>query len=184
MAGFPVMPVFLSVFLSSGACAQGAQPTLFGKADFEMEWQLQPQAKLLRVQFLAEKRRLRIEMLDGSDQAMIRDLASGKVAVLVANGTKGAYGSMARPMGAFRPEAVGEVREIIDNKCRDFRFQSRLLCITDDGIPLEVDLGGARLTATRLLRKSQLPALFEVPKELVLKPVPGSTAGPLPSIPF
>lgn len=164
--------------------AQDGAPRLFGKADFEMEWRLFPQNNTLRVHYDAARQRLRIEALDGSDQVMIRDLVTGKVAVLVAGGKRGAYGTTAKPLGAFRPEAIGEIRSVAGQECRDFAFEGRRMCVTDDGIPVEVDLGEGKLVATRLMRRAQHPALFDVPKDITLKPIPGANPGVLPGVPF
>lgn len=164
--------------------AQDGAPKLFGKADFEMEWRLFPQNNTLRVLYEAARQRLRIEALDGSDQVMIRDLATGKVVVLIAGGKRGAYGTTAKPLAAFRPEAIGETRSIAGQECREFGFEGRKMCVTDDGIPVEVDFGGGKLVATRLMRKAQHPALFEVPKDVTLKPIPGANPGALPGVPF
>jgi hypothetical protein len=190
-ASLRVLAVAGVVAAVSPALAQGGLapqqtegPQLFGMADFEMEWRLSPQEKVLRVQFLAAKRRLRIEALDGSDQVMLRDLVTGKVVILVTNGARGAFGTMAKPLAAFRPDSVGELREVAGNQCRDFMQEGRKLCVTDDGIPVEVDFGGGVLSATRLMRRAQVPALFEVPADLTLKPVPGDNAGALPQVPF
>ncbi|HRE19959.1 MAG TPA: hypothetical protein PKW21_02870 [Rhabdaerophilum sp.] len=164
--------------------AQDGAPKLFGKADFEMEWRLFPQNNTLRVLYEAARQRLRIEALDGSDQVMIRDLVTGKIAVLVAGGKRGAYGTMAKPLGAFRPEAIGEIRSVAGQQCREFAFEGRKMCVTDDGIPVEVDLGEGRLIAARVMRKAQHPALFDVPKDVTLKPIPGANPGGLPRVPF
>lgn len=164
--------------------AQDGAPRLFGKADFEMEWRLFPQNNTLRVLYEAARQRLRIEALDGTDQVMIRDLVTGKVAVLVAGGKRGAYGTMAKPLAAFRPETIGEIRSVAGQECREFGFEGRKMCVTNDGIPVEVDLGEGKLVATRLMRKAQHPALFDVPKEVTLKPVPGANSGVLPGVPF
>lgn len=179
---FAVMVALLGQVAPSPAHAQ--ERHLFGARDFEMDWQLEPGGRILRLRFLAAQRRLRIEMLDGSDQVMLRDLAKGDVVVLVAGGAKGAYGTKVAPMAAFRPEAIGETREIAGETCRDFTIQGQVLCVSDDGIPLAVEFGAGRLMARKLLRQGQHPALFELPKGTALKPMPGESADKVPKLPF
>lgn len=157
---------------------------LFGKADFEMDWMLEPAGKLIRVRFSAATRRLRLEMQDGSDQVMLRDLAKGDVIVLIAQGTKGAYAQKGKPMGPFVPQEFGEVREIIGQKCRDIVSEGQKFCLTDDGIPLSVDLGSVRLVARALLKQAQPAPLFLVPKDIALKPMPGAGSDTVPKLPF
>lgn len=168
--------------LPSGA--QNASKMLFGNKDFEMDWHLEPAGKLLRVRFSAAAKRLRIEMMDGSEQVMLRDLVRGDVVILIAQGQKGAFAQKSTPMAPFAPQEIGGTREVAGNTCRDFGVQSQKFCVTDDGIPVEVDLGGSKLTARSLVRQAQHPALFQVPKDLVLKPVPGAGAETLPGLPF
>jgi hypothetical protein len=43
--------------------------------------------------------------------------------------------------------------------------------------------GGAPFRAIRLLRQAQNPALFTVPKDAKIQPMPGSKA-PVPGVPF
>ncbi|KAF0231041.1 MAG: hypothetical protein FD175_910 [Beijerinckiaceae bacterium] len=164
--------------------AQTPQKTLFGTRDFEMDWQLAPAGKVLRVRFSAATKRLRIEALDGSEQVMLRDLVKGDIVILIAQGQKGAYAQTSPPLAPFAPQEVGGTREIAGNPCREFSVQGQKLCVTDDGIPVGVDFGTGSLTAQSLVRQAQHPALFLVPKDLVLKPVPGSGANTLPKLPF
>ena len=173
--------------LSSGVSAVSAQtPTrnLFGNADFEMDWQLEPQNKTLRVRFSAATRRLRLEALDGSQQVMLRDLVKGDVVILIAQGQKGAFAQKTPPLGPFQPQGVGEARQIAGQTCRDFMVQGQKLCVTDDGIPVAVEFGETRITAKSLMRQAQHPALFQVPKELKLQPLPGAAANTVPKLPF
>ena len=169
---------------ASPSHAQNGARMLFGTKDFEMDWFLEPAGKLLRVRFMAATKRLRIEAMDGSEQVMLRDLVRGNVVILIAQGTKGAFTQKAPPMTPFTPEDIGEIREIAGNPCRDFGVQNQKFCVTDDGIPVEVDFGNGKLTARSLLRQGQFPALFEVPKGLVLQPMPGAGKDTMPGLPF
>lgn len=169
---------------ASGALAQTPARTLFGHADFEMDWRLEPQSKTLRVRYSAAVRRLRIEALDGSQQVMLRDLVKGDVVILIAQGQKGAFAQKTPPLGPFQPQEVGGTRQIAGQSCRDFMVQGQKLCVTDDGIPVAVEFGDIRITATSLMRQAQHPALFQVPKELKLQPLPGAAANTVPKLPF
>jgi hypothetical protein len=175
-----------AALLGGGAVAFAQAParTLFGHADFEMDWQLEPQNKTLRVRYSAAVRRLRIEVLDGSEQVMLRDLARGDVVILIAQGQKGAFAQKAPPLGPFQPQEVGETRQIAGQTCRDFVMQGQKLCVSDDGIPLAIEFGTTRILARNLIRQTQHPALFLVPKELKLQPLPGAAANTVPKLPF
>jgi hypothetical protein len=164
--------------------AQNSAKILFGNKDFEMDWHLEPAGKLLRVRFLAATKRLRIEAMDGSEQVMLRDLMRGDVVILIAQGQKGAFTQKSAPMAPFAPQEMGETREIAGQTCRDFGVQGQKFCVTDDGIPVEVDFGNGKLTARSLVRQAQHPALFQVPKGLVLKPLPGAGKETMPALPF
>lgn len=173
--------------LVSGTLASSAQTParmLFGNADFEMDWQLEPQNKMLRVRYSAATRRLRMEALDGSQQVMLRDLVKGDVVILIAQGQKGAFAQKSAPLGAFVPQGVGDTRQIAGQTCRDFMVQGQKLCVTDDGIPVAIDVGETRITAKSLIRQAQHPVLFQVPKELKLQPLPGAAANTVPKLPF
>jgi hypothetical protein len=108
-----ILPVLLA--LLSGmlpAFAQGSGFTLFGNRDFEMDGVQGDGGKMMRMRYLAERRILRIEALDGSGQVMLRDLAKGDVLILVQEGRQCIYGSRGRPiigMNIVPGEAVREV---------------------------------------------------------------------------
>lgn len=174
------LAVAACALLPEAALAQGNNPVLFGNRDFEMDWTLQPGAKMLRFRYHGATQRLRIDMLDGSDQTMHRDLAKGHVVVLIANGTKGAFAGMTRPIGAFQPEQIGEIRTIAGEPCREFSAGGQTLCVTADGIPVMVDFGNGQGVAQRLLREVQPAALFELPKGLKPKPLPGGAENSIP----
>jgi hypothetical protein len=184
-ARFPSIPFALSLVLlasaASGAQAQGSA-VLFGRQDFEMEWKVEPIKAILSVRYLAAKRQLRLEPLDGSARAMVRDLATGEAVLLVGQGQRGAYKTRAAPMGGFRPDGGGEMRKVGPEECREFTSGPVTLCLTDDGIPLIISFPEGTLTASRLLRQPQLPAFFEVPKGVELKPLPPGMNAPL--LPF
>lgn len=160
--------------------AQGTAPSLFGQRDFEMDWLMEPGSKLLRFRFHAGTKRLRIDALDGSEQTMHRDLGKGFVLVLVANGKRGAFAGTVPPLGAFQPQAVGEVQTVAGEACREFTLDRQQICVTADGIPVALVFDGGKATALRVLREVQPPALFEWPKGLSPKPLPGGGPGSLP----
>jgi YD repeat-containing protein len=162
------------------AFAQGSHPTLFGQRDFEMDWKLEPGGKMLRFRYHGASRRLRIDALDGSEQTMHRDLGKGHIVVLIANGTKGAYAGSTKPIGPFLPEQIGEIRTIAGETCREFVAEGQKLCVTAEGIPIMVDYGSGRGIAQRLLREEQPAALFDLPKGLTAKPLPGSADNTVP----
>ncbi|MCZ8374587.1 MAG: hypothetical protein O9342_04350 [Beijerinckiaceae bacterium] len=167
-------------FLPEAALGQTSNPVLFGNRDFEMDWALQPGAKMLRFRYHGATQRLRIDMLDGSEQTMHRDLAKGHIVVLVANGTKGAFAGKTAPIGAFQPEQIGGIRTIVGESCREFSAGGQTLCVTADGIPVMVDFGNGQGVAQRLLRETQPAALFDLPKGLKPKPLPGGAENSIP----
>lgn len=172
--------LFLVVLPPQAGLAQGSNPVLFGKRDFEMDWTVEPGAKMLRFRYHGATQRLRIDSMDGSEQTMHRDLAKGHVVVLIANGTKGAFAGSARPIGRFQPDAVGEMRTVAGESCREFSAGGQTLCVTDDGIPVMADFGNGQGMAQRLLRETQPAALFDLPKGLKPKPLPGGGANSIP----
>lgn len=163
------------------ASAQGRQ--LFGARDFEMDWSTSG-GKTLRVRYLAAAKRVRLEALDGSGEAMVKDLARGDVFVLVAEGQRGVYAAKAEPMRGLNGNLTERVREIAGEKCRDMAGGSVTLCLSDDGIPLVVEENGQILSATRIVRQAQSPALFQPPKDAKMQPMPGRGANSLPKLPF
>jgi hypothetical protein len=174
-AGAVIPPaLLLAAFLS--AMAAGAQEPgrfLFGTRDFEMDWRAEAGGRPMRLRFLGARRLLRMEPLDGSDQVMLRDLATGTVHVLIGEGRGGVHAGRAPPLGPFRPDGIGEIRTIAGEACREMRAGPERFCLTDDGIPLEMANAREHYVAERLLRRAQAPALFEVPKEPKPKPIPG-----------
>lgn len=171
----------LLVLASSAGVQAQSGPVIFGRQDFEMEWKTEPMKAILSVRYLAARRLLRLEPLDGSARAMVRDLATGDALLLVAQGQRGAYRTKAAPLGAFRPEGGGEIRKVGPEECREFASGPVTLCLSDDGIPLIIGFPEGKLTASRLLRQPQLPAFFEAPKGVEVKPLPpGMSAVLLP----
>lgn len=165
------------------ASAQQRGPQLFGHRDFEMDWVQGDGGKMMRVRYLAERHILRIEALDGSSQVMLRDLAKGDVLILVAEGQRGVYGSRGRPVIGMNVELSDATREVAGESCREARINGATICLSDDGIPLVMEEGGAPIRAIRLLRQAQNPALFTVPKDAKIQPMPGSSM-PVPGVPF
>ncbi|CAN1556729.1 hypothetical protein MCEMSEM23_02442 [Rhabdaerophilaceae bacterium] len=184
---FPVLIVaalWLGVWLTGGSAqAQQAGAMLFGARDFEMDWVQAGNGQLLRLRYLSARRILRIEALDGSEQVMLRDLEKGDVLILVAEGKRGVFGHRVQPMRglSFVPGEV--VRSIAGEDCRETTLSGLTLCLSDDLIPLVVNDRGQEFIAQRLLRQAQNPALFTVPKDTKIQPLPGNS-GPLPGIPF
>ncbi|MCU0819331.1 MAG: hypothetical protein MUF11_08480 [Beijerinckiaceae bacterium] len=167
----------------SPAFAQSRGLQLFGLRDFEMDWVQGEGGKMMRVRYLAERRILRIEALDGSGQVMLRDLAKGDVLILIAEGQRGIYGSRGKPVLGMAIEAGEATREVAGETCREARINGATICLADDGIPLVMEEGGAPVRAIRVLRQPQNPALFTVPKDAKIQPMPGSNA-PVPGVPF
>lgn len=166
--------------LAGDLFAQGRQ--LFGKHDFELEWRLEPAGKLIRARFLAEKRLLRLEALDGSGEALIRDLAGGGVLVLVDEGRRGVYAGQGRPAEVFSGQPEARIREVAGESCRDFSLGRALICLSDDGIPLLVEEEGGAMNTLRIIRQAQNPALFLAPKDVKPKPLPAGSG--LTRLPF
>ncbi|MCA3606014.1 MAG: hypothetical protein IOC55_09345 [Methylobacterium sp.] len=179
-----ILPVLLA--LLSGmlpAFAQGGGFALFGNRDFEMDGVQGDGGKMMRMRYLAERRILRIEALDGSGQVMLRDLAKGDVLILVQEGRQGIYGSRGRPIIGMAIVPGEATREVAGETCREARVNGATICLSDDGIPLVMEEGGTPIRAIRLLRQAQNPALFSVPKDAKIQPMPGSNA-PVPGAPF
>lgn len=166
------------------ADAQTGARQIFGRADFELEWQSEPGDARLRLRYLAAERRLRIEALDGSGEAMIQDLGKGGRIVLVDEGKRGVYVAPAPPLAPFRGEAQAETRLIAGENCRDFLQDAAVYCLSDDGLPLVIEEGGRRLTATRLLRQRQNAALFSAPADAKPQVFPGRLPDAALKLPF
>lgn len=178
-----LVTLFAALLGLSAAAAQTRAPQLFGHRDFEMDWMQGEAGKMMRVRYLAERRILRIEALDGSGQVMLRDLAKGDVLILVAEGQRGVYGSRGRPVIGMNVEPGEATREAAGETCREARINGATICLSDDGIPLIMEEGGAPIRAIRILRQPQNAALFTVPKDAKIQPMPGSSA-PVPGVPF
>ncbi len=176
----------LFISLAASAFAQQTEalssgPVLFGRKDFEVEWKVEPYKLVLSARYFAERRLMRFEIPDGSGRAVVRNLASGDALYIVGQGQGGAYRYQLVPLGRFQPGAPGGTRQIGSEQCRDFDAGGVLLCLTDDGIPLRIALAQGTLTASRLLRQPQHPALFDLPKGQEAKPLPpGMQPLPLP----
>jgi hypothetical protein len=163
------------------AQAQQGAPVLFGRADFEMEWKVEPLKLVLSARYLAARRIMRLEILDGTSRVILRDLGTGEAQLLIAQGQKGAYSFKAAPMGRFTPGPPTGSQTIGNEECREFSSGPASLCLTDDGIPLKMTFPEGSLTASRLLRQPQLPAMFELPAGVQAKPLPaGVQPPPLP----
>lgn len=184
MPGFWPRLAFIGLFglLPASLTAQIAAPPLFGRQDFEMDWVDRQSGKAIRLRFWAERRILRIEAQDGSQQAMLHDLQRGLVFVLVAEGQRGVYGREGTPLGNL-PIILGDQnRQIAQEMCRDASVGGAQLCLSDDGLPLLVLQGEQQWQAERVLRQPQNPALFSVPKDAKIQPFPGG--GRAPGLPF
>lgn len=168
--------------LPTPLAAQNAGPALFGRQDFEMDWVDRQSGKTVRLRFLAERRILRIEALDGSQQAMLHDLQRGAVYVLVAEGQRGVYGREGTPLGNLAVVLGDQTRQIAGETCRDASVGGAQLCLSDDGVPLLVLQGEQQWQAERVLRQPQNPLLFALPKDAKIQPFPGG--GRAPGLPF
>ena len=169
------------------AHAQGTPPAqpragqIFGTRDFEMDWRVQPGDRAIRVRFQGETKRLRIEALDGSAQTMLKDLQKGEVLILVDEGKKGVFVTAGQPLPRSFGQATGRLRSVAGEQCQDFEQGGAVLCLSQDGIPLAVDSGEQKISAERIVRQTQNPALFVPPKDAKPKPIPGRQGtGPLP----
>lgn len=171
----------LALSFSMPVLAQQEGPVLFGRQDFEMEWKVEPLGLVLSARYLAARGLMRLEVLNGNSQAVVRNIFSGEALYIIGQGTGGAYAYKAPPLGRFQPGPPGEIQQVGPEQCRDFDAGGVTLCITDDGIPLKMTFPEGALTASRLLRQPQHPALFELPKGIEAKPLPsGIKPPPLP----
>lgn len=173
--------VLLAGGLGAPALAQQDGPRIFGRADFEMEWKVEPVGIVLSARYLAAKGLMRLEILDGQSRAVVRNLFTGDALYIVGQGQGGVYSYKAPALGLFQPDAPGETQQVGPEQCRTFDAGGVTLCLTDDGIPLKMTFPEGVLTASRLLRQPQHPALFELPKGVEAKPLPsGMQPPPLP----
>jgi len=170
--------------LASAAPAQAQQeaPRLFGRADFELEWKVEPVGIVLSARYLAARGLMRLEVLDGQSRAVVRNLFTGDALYVIGHGQGGVYSYKAPAIGLFQPESPGEMSQVGPEQCRNFDAGGVSLCITDDGIPLKMTFPEGTLTASRLLRQPQHPAMFELPKGVEAKPLPPSIQPP--QLPF
>ena len=183
-----VLALAATMLVSGPLRAQQNGPALFGSRDFEMDWLQAGSGRALRLRFFAARRILRIEALDGSGQVVLRDLEKGDVLVLVGEGQRGVYGQRGAPLRGLQIIPGDGRRTIAGEECREASAGSVAFCLTDDMIPLAMTEGGQEMMAQRLLRQPQNPALFTVPKETKILPMPGNSgagyAGSLPGVPF
>lgn len=166
-----------------GVLAQSTGMPLFGQRDFEMDGIQQQDGKAMRLRYLAARRILRMEMLDGSGQAMLINFAQGDMLLLLAEGQRGVFGR--RDAAIIRQQVIPSegTREIAGEPCREASINGSPACIANDGVPLMMAGPQGEFVAQRVLRQPQSPALFTVAKETKIQPFPGYS-GPLPAAPF
>lgn len=169
--------------VASGASAQSGGFQLFGHRDFEMDGIQQQDGKAMRLRYLAARRILRMEMLDGSGQAMLINFAQGDVLLLVAEGQRGVLGRRDGAIVSQRVVPADGIREIAGEKCREASVNGTPACIADDGVPLMLSGPQGEFVAQRVLRQPQSPGLFTVAKDTKIQPFPGYN-GPVPAAPF
>lgn len=179
----------LSAFLvglvanTPNSLAQSGGFQLFGQRDFEMDGIQQHDGKGMRLRYLAARRILRMEMLDGSGQAMLINFAQGDMLLLIADGQRGVFGRRDAAISSQRVIPADATRDIAGEKCREASINGSPACIADDGVPLMLAGPQGEFVAQRVLRQSQNPALFTFAKEIKIQPFPGYN-GPLPAAPF
>lgn len=156
---------------------------LFGRADFEMDAVQVADGRPLRLRYLAARRILRIEALDGSGEAMLIHITQGDIFVVVGGGQGGVFARRDRAIASWPVEAEDATRNIAGEICREARMDGGPACIADDGVPLMLGGPSGEVIAQRVLRQPQSPALFTLPKETKIQPFPGYR-GPLPAVPF
>ncbi|MBN8534750.1 MAG: hypothetical protein J0L51_11755 [Rhizobiales bacterium] len=172
--------------LFSNAPTSLAQPAgfqLFGHRDFEMDGIQQQDGKAMRLRYLAARRILRMEMLDGSGQALLINFAQGDMLLLIADGQRGVFGRRDAAISSQRVVPADATRDIAGEKCREASINGSPACIADDGVPLMLAGPQGEFVAQRVLRQPQSPALFTFAKEIKVQPLPGYN-GPLPAAPF
>lgn len=170
------------ILAAAPVLAQQPGPRLFGFRDFEMEWKVEPLGVVLSARYLAARSQMRLEVLDGQSRAVVRNMASGEALYVLRQGQGGAYSFKAPPMGRFEPGEAGVVETIGGEQCRTFTSGPVSMCVSDDGIPLKLSYPQGTLTASRLIRQPQHPALFELPPGVKAQPLPASI--PAPQMPF
>lgn len=173
----------LAALLAGVAMAQSGGFQLFGHRDFELDGIQQQDGKPMRLRYLAARRILRMEMLDGSGQAMLINFAQGDVLLVVAEGQRGVFGRRDSAIASQRVIPADGIREIAGEKCREASINGTPACIADDGVPLVMSGPQGEFVAQRVLRQPQSVALFTVSKETKIQPFPGYN-GPLPTAPF
>lgn len=168
--------------LAAPALAQNQPPRLFGYRDFELEWKVEPLQLVLSARFLAARGVMRFEVLDGQGRAVVRNFVTGEALYILGHGQGGVYTFKAPPMGRFEPGDAGATETIGGESCRPFSAGPVTMCLSDDGIPLKLTYPQGTLTASRLIRQPQHPALFEPPPGTKAQPLPSSIPAPL--LPF
>lgn len=169
--------------LAPGVVAQSGGMPLFGQRDFEMDGIQQQDGKAMRLRYLAARRILRMEMLDGSGQSMLINFAQGDLLLLIADGQRGVFGRRDSAILNQRVIPSDGTRSIAGEPCREARINGSPACIADDGVPLMLSGPQGEFVAQRVLRQPQNPALFTIAKETKIQPFPGYN-GPLPAAPF
>jgi hypothetical protein len=163
--------------------AQSSGFQLFGHRDFEIDGVQQHDGKGMRLRYLAARRILRMEMLDGSGQALLINFAQGDMLLMIADGQRGVFGRRDAGIISQRIVPADATRGIAGEQCREASINGSAACLADDGVPLMMAGPQGEFVAQRVLRQPQNPALFTFAKEIKIQPFPGYS-GPLPTAPF
>jgi hypothetical protein len=163
--------------------AQTGGPQLFGSRDFEIDGIQQNDGKAMRLRYLAARRILRMEMLDGSGQALLINFAQGDMLLLIGDGQRGVFGRRDAAIMSQRIIPADSTRDIAGEKCREASINGSPACLANDGVPLMLAGPAGEFVAQRVLRQPQNTALFTVAREAKIQPFPGYN-GPLPAAPF
>jgi hypothetical protein len=173
----------LVALMSAAAFAQTGGFQLFGQRDFELDGIQQQDLKPMRLRYLAARRILRLEMLDGTGQALLINFPQGDILMVPADLRRGVFGRKDGAIASQRVVPADGVRDMAGEKCREASINGAPACIADDGVPLMMAGPQGEFVAQRVVRQPQNPALFTVPKETKIQPFPGYR-GPLPAPPF
>lgn len=177
-----VLLTFLLLAAADGACAQVPLP--WADFDYETEWRIEPEGRIVTVRHHAEKRRMRFELNDPQATVVLKDLISGQVLVLQGDGKAGVGEGKGEPLVLPPADPTGETRTLGGETCAVHRLAGNTLCMSADGVLMEVTAGPQKVTALRVIRKRQSEALFSPPEGAPVKPLPGGIGGGVPTLPF
>lgn len=162
--------------------AQASIP--WAQADYEAEWRFSSESRIVTVRYAAGLRKLRFELNDPARTALVKDLVSGRVLVFTGTGEAGAREGRSQPFALPPAAPTGETLSIGGEVCAIHRFEAARLCVTADGVLMQVRAGDQEITALRVIRKPQDAALFAPAGNGPVTPLPGGAAGGVPLLPF